>query len=514
MSAKKKSQTTRKQRVKPAAGRDAGERTDLMDMDEAIAALKTSRATFYRWIRQGKIKGMKVGRQWRFTKADIDNFLAGSAPRVELAADITPLRKTLEQKLKDAGVSKPVRADNAVQQVVAQFTLWGVMNGTSDIHINPHLGSNEADVKGVIRCRIDGILQVLASFDIRLLAPIVEELKRMAAVDVHEAIKPQDGRIAVKLDELCPGLPDKVLDFRVCFLPAALGESVTLRVLDRAVLFTKVGDLPYNDHDMARMQKAIHLPYGIVICTGPTGSGKTTTLYACLQEVTGPDVKVMSLEDPVEYILPWVTQVPIRPQAGITFERGLRSVLRSAPNVILVGEIRNEETLQVCVQAALSGHLVMTTLHTDSAVGALRRMLDIGVDPYLIGDAVKLIVAQRLIRRLCRHCAAKDRPDAETLKAARDMVSAGGATWESLPRNYRKAVGCEKCTHTGYRGRTVISETLEVTPRVERALRQGERDDALLKTAVAEGMVALGVDGVRRFAEGETTFNEVARVLG
>jgi type II secretory ATPase GspE/PulE/Tfp pilus assembly ATPase PilB-like protein len=264
---------------------------------------------------------------------------------------------------------------------------------------------------------------------------------------------------------------------------------------------------------MERIVQALHLPWGMIICTGPTGSGKTTTLYACLDRITGPKRKVMSVEDPVEYILPWVTQVPLRSDAGVTFGRALRSFLRSDPDVIMVGEIRDLETIQICIQAALTGHLVMSTLHTDEAVGALRRLQDMGVDPYLVGSTVKLVIAQRLIRKLCPDCSVREMPGASTLAEARDRATAGGLKWDTLPQGFMKPVGCNTCVKTGYRGRTVISETLEMTPRIEQALRAREPDPVLREIAVREGMITMGADGVGRFADGETSFSEVARLL-
>jgi len=331
-------------------------------------------------------------------------------------------------------------------------------------------------------------------------------------VNVRETVRPQDGRIRLKLRDLGPALSEKPLDLRVNFLPAALGESVTLRILDKQAQLLSLADLPYGEHDRTRIAEALRVPWGLVICTGPTGCGKTTTLYACLKEVTTPQKKVLSLEDPVEYLLPWVTQVPHRRDAGVTFDRGLRAFLRSDPDVIMVGEVRDLNTMQICIQAALTGHLVLTTLHTEDAVGALRRMQDMGVDPFLIGGALRLVIAQRLVRRLCRDCRAREKPDADALAAAERTAASGGIEWEGLPRKFMKPVGCPKCA-SGYRGRTVISETLEITPAIEKALRSGEPDESVHEIAVSEGMVTMAADGVRRFANGETTLYEITRVL-
>jgi type IV pilus assembly protein PilB len=343
------------------------------------------------------------------------------------------------------------------------------------------------------------------------LPAVVEEWKRLASCDVHEQARPQDGRIAVTFAGAAGDGGDLRLDMRVCFLPAALGEALTARILDVSAAMLRLDRLEYSDHDRDRILRAIHQPWGIVVCAGPTGSGKTTTLYACLAEVADPGVKVMSVEDPVEYHLPWVTQVAVKQREGLGFSALLRSFLRSDPDVVLVGEVRNLDTMHVCVQAALTGHLVMTSLHTDDAAGALKRMKDIGLDPFLIGDATKLVVAQRLVRKLCQHCSADYTPSADELRDAETTARMGGLTW-TTERRFKRPVGCEKCARTGFRGRSVISETLEMTPEIAESLRREVTVPELRALAVGQGMVAMAGDGVRRAAAGETTLGEVTRV--
>jgi len=485
---------------------------DLIDMTEAIALLKTSRPTFYRWLRSGKIKGMKAGRQWRFYRSDIEAFVKGESPRIELAADIDPVIEILRTRLAESGIEKVKRADNKVRDVLQMAIALGAVSRASDIHITSHIVPGEIHGQGALRYRVDGVLHILAEFDIRLLAPIVEECKRLAACDLHERRKPQDGRIMIKLTEISPKLPDMVLDLRTCFLPSMFGEAVTFRILRATDVVRKLGDLPYNDHDRERLLEAIRMPWGIVICTGPTGCGKTTTLYACLQEIARPEAKVMSVEHPVEYMLPWVTQVQVRPDLGLDFPQILRSCLRSDPDVLMVGEIRDRDTVMGCIQAALTGHLVMTTLHTDDAVGALVRMQDIGVDPFLIGSSVKLVVAQRLIRKLCPKCATRTRADKTGMQEYVAEAIRGGLDWEGLPKRFRKAVGCEHCMQTGYRGRTVISEALKVTAAIEQALKRGAGREELRELAIQEGMLPMLADAMRRAALGETSVSEALRL--
>jgi len=512
MKKKAKAKKSKKGRKAAKAAPQVAEKKEgeVIDMQEAIELLKTSRPTFYRWLRSGKIKGMKVGRQWRFYKADIEHFMRGESPRISLAADITPLIKSLDKRLKEAGVKKLPQGDNEVQTAVRRMIAAAVATRASDIHITSHIPEDKVDVQGVLRFRIDGVLHVAAEIDARLIPAIMEEWKRMAACDVYETAKPQDGRIMCKLSDFSPGdKADKVIDLRVSFLPAALGESATVRILDQSAIRLKLDKLGLSKDNDSRIRHAMKLPWGIVVCSGPTGSGKTTTLYSCLQEVTEPGMKVMSVEDPVEYILPWVTQVPVRNQIGLTFKAVLRSMLRSDPDVILVGEIRDLETAQICVQAALTGHLVLSTLHTDSAAAALTRMNDIGVDPFLIADSVKLVIAQRLIRRLCVHCRKEAQPPDDMLEDAAETAMAGGLKWHSLPSGWMEPVGCPKCHQTGFRGRLALMETLEVTPRIARAVRDGAGAEAIEARAVKNGMLTMAANGIQRAAEGQITLRSV-----
>jgi len=502
----------RKPPAPPRAGPGPGE---LVDMKEAIALLKTTRPTFYRWLRSGKVKGMKVGRQWRFYREDLERFLKGERPRIDLPADITPLIENLHRQVEELG-AKDLSPEDAtdVERAASLMIVLGVAMRASDIHISAHRLAAAEGTIATVRCRVDGVLQRVASFDVRLLPAIIEQWKRMAACDVHEKLLPQDGRIVVKPREPIAGRGDEEIDLRVNFLPATLGESVTARILDRTAVALKLDRIDYASGDREKLLRAVHSPWGLVLLTGPTGSGKTTVLYACLNELDAEKLKIVTVEDPVEFLLEGAVQVPLRLREGLTFERAVRAMLRSDPDVLLVGEVRNLETLNAVVQSALTGHRVLTTLHADEAARGLVRMVDMGVDPFVVAEATKLVMSQRLVRKLCRHCSVKATPASARWKRARQLAQEGGIDWHSLKPEWRKAVGCKKCARTGYRGRTVIAEMLEVTPEIGRALRENASVDELRKIAVAQGMTTMAADGIRRAAKGETTLQEVIRVVG
>ncbi len=485
-----------------------GKRGELVDMDQAIGLLKTTRPTFYRWLRAGKIKGMKVGRQWRFYKEDIESFLKGEEPRVELPVSIDPLVAELTERGREMGVKEVPRSEKGgVSNVIDLMLNLAVGLQASDVHIEPFSTRAGQDTVGMIRYRIDGVLHPVAEFDLRLLPALIERLKAAAACDVREKRKPQDGRIILKTGE-------RTLDLRVSFVGPVMGEAATIRILDSSAVSLSLERIDYAPHDRERLLKAIHSPWGLVLVTGPTGCGKTTVLYSCLNELTGPGVKTMSLEDPVEYLLPWVTQIAIKPAEGLTFERGARSILRSDPDVIMVGEIRNRETLTVCQQAALTGHLVFTTLHTDEAASALKRMVEIGSEPFVVAEATRLVLAQRLVRKLCTECRQAQEPSEGVLKHAAELARAGGLGWEALSPEFRGPVGCKRCGRTGFRGRTVITEVLEVSAEVGSALRRGAAVEELRAIAVSQGMTTMAADGIRRAARGEVVLAEVLQVLG
>ena len=496
---------------KETKGSVAAPEREIVDIDQAIELLKTSRSTFYRWLRSGSIKGMKVGRQWRFYKDDIELFMKGEEPRIELTADIKPLIRRLSKLVEECGAQDVAPPDTTeIAHAVSLMIRLGEAMHSSDIHLEPH--SRPGTEKGIaaLRYRVDGVLHPIAEIDLRLLPAIIEQWKKLAACDTHEKRKPQYGRIAVELDDI-----GKLLDVRVSFLPAVLGESLTARVLDPDVAASlELDRIDFSAEVKEKYVQAIHRPWGLIIVTGPTGCGKTTSLYAGLNHISGPDRKIITIEDPVEYLLPWCLQIALNPGAGVTFPSAIVGALRSAPNSIMVGEIRDRETLDLCISCALTGHLVLTVLHTRNSVSALQRMADVGAEPFRIADATKLILAQRLVRTLCPDCSKKETPRASFLKRAQEVAAAGGLDWKSLPKDFRGPGGCGRCVNTGFKGRTIIAEALEITSTVYEALERGASAEELEAAAVKDGMTTFPADGIRRAANGETSLEEVMRVVG
>ena len=472
---------------------------NLLDMNQAIELLKTTRPTFYRWLRSGKLKGMKVGRQWRFYRADIERFLRGEAPRIDLPADIDPLLHDLRSQIvRHGGHPAEPLAGNPAHEAVMLVLQLGATMGASDVHV-----AAQSDAVH-LRMRLDGVLYPTLTYDSRLHPAIVAAWKAAAGCDVHETELPQDGRILAEL----PDFPDPV-DVRVSFLPAYGGEAVTARVLRRDEIRLSIDRLDYAPPDTERLLGHLASPNGVITVCGPTGSGKTTALYACLNHLNRPEVKVVSIEDPVELALDGVVQIAVRQHPSRTFPAACRAAMRSDPDVILVGEIRGLETAELCAQMALTGHLVLTTLHTEDAAAGLVRLLEIGVVPFVVADATRLMVAQRLVRKLCTACSKPAEPDPGHLAEAERLASSGGlALWESLPKRWRQPVGCKACRFTGYRGRTTIAETLEVTPQIGEALRRGAPADELRRIAVAQGMTTMAAHGIHRAARGETSLAE------
>ena len=493
-----------KQQETPTAPKTTAATDELLDMEQAIALLKTTRPTFYRWLRAGKIKGMKAGRQWRFYRADVERFIKGQQPRIELVADIQPLILALTAKLTAVGAkANGVDAAEPVAKAVNLMIRLGLAMHATDFHLESQTDGRVSQLH--LRYRVDGVLHTAMTCDVRLLPALIEQWKRLSHCDVNVKSVPQDGRIDMNLD-------DTRVDLRLCVIPTVFGENLTARFLRQGEVQRNLDQLPYSPRDRATLRRYLQAPSGIVFCTGPTGSGKTTTLYACLQEVIKPGVKVMSVEDPVEYMLPGMTQMQVNQNVGLTFARALRSFLRSDPDVIMIGEMRDRETLEIAAQAALTGHLVLTTLHTDDAASALTRMLDIGIEAFILADTAKLVVAQRLVRVLCRECSGAAEPTASQLAKAQELAKRGGIDWATLPHKFRKAVGCAKCAQTGYRGRTTITEMLEVTPALSAAVRQGTRANELRALAIKEGMTTMGADGIAKAATGTTTLDEVLGV--
>lgn len=387
-------------------------------------------------------------------------------------------------RLKDLASEAPVI--RLVQRVIDE----AVRRKASDIHFE----SSEAALH--IRFRLDGLLREIETQSKELGPSVISRIKVMAGLNIAERRLPQDGRIRVTVQ-------GKEIDFRVATSPALHGESVVLRILDRQDVALDFDVLGFDTDLKQHLRAAIARPYGIVLVTGPTGSGKTTTLYAALKEINTPDKKILTVEDPVEYVLQGINQVPIKPQIGLTFASALRAFLRQDPDIMMVGEIRDRETAEIAIQAALTGHLLLSTLHTNTAAAAITRLLDMGIDDYLLTSTLHLIVGQRLVRKLCRQCREPYIPSAEAL--GRFGINA------SKDEFWYRPAGCPAC-QGGYQGRTTIIEVLALSDAVRAKVLERADAHRIEQVAVTEGMRTLFQHGLERVASGITSIEEVLRV--
>jgi type IV pilus assembly protein PilB len=381
--------------------------------------------------------------------------------------------------------------EGPVVRLVEGIIADALRSRASDIHVEP-FGSRVR-----VRYRIDGYCQEVDGPPKNLQGPLLSRIKLMARMDIAEKRKPQDGRIVIVVD-------NREIDLRVSVLPAYHGEAIVMRILDKERGLVTLQELGFDGEDFQRFSRLIKRPNGLFLVTGPTGSGKTTSLYAALRELNRPDVKILTAEDPVEYYLSGINQCPVRAGIGLTFARILRSMLRQAPNIILVGEIRDLETAEIAIQASLTGHLVFSTLHTNDAPSALTRLIDMGVKPFLVSTAVMAIMAQRLVRKLCPHCRQPSMPTPTEMRAV-------GLTPSMLEgKTLYKAAGCGECRNTGYKGRVGIFELFEMDPRMRELCFKGAGTLKLREQAkLSGGLVSLQEDGVRKMLAGTTTVDEI-----
>src|SRR6516164_5048513 len=384
-------------------------------------------------------------------------------------------------------------SDAPVVKLVNLIITEAISLRASDIHVEP-FGDRVR-----IRYRIDGVLVERDSPPRRLLAPLLSRIKIMSQIDISEKRRPQDGRIKMSLS-------GKHFDLRVSILPSNHGQSAVMRILDRGSIQINIRELGFGDDDYQRFQQIIKRPNGIFLVTGPTGSGKTTTLYAALNELNRPDRKIITAEDPVEYYLPGVNQVEVKHQIGLDFARIIRAMLRQAPNIILVGEIRDVETAEIAVLASLTGHLVFSTLHTNDAPSAITRLIDIGVQPFLIASSVVAIMAQRLVRVICSKCKEPDEPSTPEIRAS-------GITPDQLANaTFMRGRGCTYCHHSGYRGRLGIFELLKLNAAIREMTFNREPTQTIRRQARLLGMRTLLEDGINKALRGITTLEEVLSI--
>lgn len=411
----------------------------------------------------------------------LSSSLAGTGEDEESPADVIQLSDT-------SGDNAPVI--RFVNLVMGQ----AIRDRASDIHIEP------AETKVRVRYRIDGVLHEMPAAPKQIQPGLISRLKIMANIDIAERRIPQDGRMAVSAS-------GRKIDVRVATLPTVWGEKIVMRILDQSSTALSIGSLGLSPENLERFRSAYTKPYGMVLITGPTGSGKSTTLYSTISDVSTPEVNIITVEDPVEYRLAGINQVQVNTLTGLTFASALRSILRSDPDMVLIGEIRDQETASIAIESALTGHMVFSTLHTNDASTAVTRLVEMGVEPFLVGTALDVVVAQRLVRRLCTRCR-------ETAEVTADEAAALGLPDAAAARGrVYKPVGCTHCAETGYRGRAAVHEVLLVTETIQRLVISEASSTEIAAVAREEGMTTLREDGMQKVLQGITTVEEVLRVV-
>jgi type IV pilus assembly protein PilB len=434
--------------------------------------------------------GMMTGRRIRPAAASVEDLNL-------LLARLTSMDDSIEELVDDeaeeSGDATSLLVDEAdsdapIIKLVHSIVAQAIQQGASDIHVNPEEGDTR------VLFRVDGVLTPAATVKRKMAASVVSRIKILADLDISERRVPQDGRFALTVE-------GRRVDIRVVTLPLVHGEGAVLRILDKSVVVDGLESLGMQDAELRRFRAAIQRPNGAVLVTGPTGSGKSTTLYAALHVINDGERSILTIEDPVEQRIPGVKQMQIAAKAGITFDVGLRSMLRADPDVIMVGEIRDRETAHIAVEAALTGHLVLSTLHTRDAPSALGRLIDMGIEPFLVSSAVDCIVAQRLVRALCQHC-----------KQPQSVPDSVLAEYGLLGAEPYEPVGCSRCSGSGYRGRVGLYEVMTVSERIRTLILEHASVDDMVAVALEEGMKRLRDDGMQKVREGATSIAEVERM--
>ncbi len=420
--------------------------------------------------------------------AAIDRYCRSDA---ELETLQGSLEEGVEQEVGDIG--EVIEDDAPIVRFVNLLITQAIQDRASDIHIEP----SEKDLR--IRYRIDGVLHEMQRAAKAIQNGVISRLKIMADIDIAERRKPQDGRLSVNHQ-------GRKIDLRVATLPTVWGEKIVMRILDNTTATLELEALGIREKNAAIFESSYSKPYGMILVTGPTGSGKSTTLYATLNQVSRPEINVITVEDPVEYRIPNINQVQVNNKAGMTFAAALRSILRSDPDVVLVGEIRDHETAQIAIEAALTGHLVLSTLHTNDAPSAITRLIEMDIEPFLVGSAVDSVVAQRLARRLCTKCRSEYVPE------SRDLLDRVGWPADEEPPILFRPEGCSACSNTGYRGRIALHEVMDVTEEIERLAVARASSAEISRTAKGNGMETLLEDGWAKVQEGLTSLEELFRV--
>ncbi|MCM3880400.1 MAG: type IV-A pilus assembly ATPase PilB [Vicinamibacterales bacterium] len=433
------------------------------------------------------IGGLNSASALELATKSIEEMSVAGADQVEVLADMEEI--SAESLEKQGGEAPVIKLVNVV-------LMSAIQKGASDIHIEPY----EKEFR--VRYRVDGILYNIMSPPIKMRDAITSRIKIMARLDIAEKRLPQDGRIKIRFAD---GGQSKDIDFRVSCLPTLFGEKIVMRLLDKDKLMLDMTKLGFEQGSLTKFEAAIQKPWGMVLVTGPTGSGKTNTLYSSIAKVNTPETNIMTAEDPVEFNLPGINQVQVRENIGLNFAAALRSFLRQDPNIILVGEIRDFETAEIAVKAALTGHLVLSTLHTNDAPSTINRLMNMGIEPFLVASSVNLICAQRLVRRICANCKV-DHP-----MPAQALVQAGFSADDAKTVVPKKGSGCEKCNNTGYKGRVGLYEVMDITDELRELVLVGASGLELRRKAIEEGMLTLRMSGLCKVKDGLTTIEEVAR---
>jgi len=423
--------------------------------------------------------------------AALDRFSASTANVADMVED---LEEAVSAVAFDERDDEAEGADSAVAKLMNQIVTEAIRQGAGDIYIEPE----EHEMR--VRYRIDGVCREIFTAPKKMHRQLISRLKISAGMDIAERRIPQDGRFGVVLD-------GKSIDFRVAVLPLVHGEMSVLRLLRKDSIMMSLADLGFLEFNKKRLFDALSLPYGAILVTGPTGSGKSTTLYAAINETNDPTSNLITVEDPVEYRLAGLSQVHVQEKAGLTFAAALRSILRQDPDKVMIGEIRDKETATIAIEAALTGHLVLSTLHTNDAPSALTRLTEMGVEPFLTASAITLVLAQRLARRLCTECKEEYTPDEAALQRIAFPYEPGRP-----PRLYR-AKGCKKCNGIGYKGRMGVHEVLVMSEALERLAVENASADEIGRQAISEGMLTLRHDGFEKCKLGQTSIEEILRVV-
>jgi type IV pilus assembly protein PilB len=425
----------------------------------------------------------------------IERFCRADGEMEDLSSAFEEEHQSQQAEVDLSNIGNAVEDDAPIVRYVNLLVTQAISDRASDIHIEP----TEHDLR--VRYRIDGVLHEMQRSPKQIQGGVISRVKIMSDIDIAERRKPQDGRMSVTHN-------GRKIDLRVATLPTVWGEKIVMRILDNSTASLDLRDLAFLEQNYETYREAYTKPYGMILVTGPTGSGKSTTLYATLNAVSKPEINVITVEDPVEYRLAGINQVQVNPKAGLTFAGALRSILRSDPDVVLLGEIRDHETAQIAIEAALTGHLVLSTLHTNDAPSAVTRLTEMGIEPFLVGSALDAVVAQRLARRLCAKCCESYTPTETELIGARFPWVPG----EPLPELFRP-VGCVACSRTGYRGRVALHEVMRVTEDIERLAVARASAAEIGATARSQGMITLRDDGWQKVALGQTSVEEILRVV-